>query len=103
MAIAIVCNYFPVLFCILDFKSVTIYYISDGIVYSFNVDVGKPVATKAEALNISIRQFDIIYKLLDDLKVCCLVCGLCCYSMQIVSVRNLYFLMLLSKFFLSCF
>lgn len=41
----------------------------EGVVYSFNVDVGKPVASKAEELNISIKQFDIIYKLLDDLKV----------------------------------
>uniref|UniRef100_A0A7M5U848 Tr-type G domain-containing protein n=1 Tax=Clytia hemisphaerica TaxID=252671 RepID=A0A7M5U848_9CNID len=40
----------------------------DSIVYAFNVDVTKNLMTQAEKLDVPVKQFDIIYKLLDDLK-----------------------------------
>ena len=41
----------------------------DSIIYAFNVDVTKNILTQAEKLDVPVKQYDIIYKLLDDLKV----------------------------------
>ena len=49
----------------------------DAIVYGFNVDIPKNMVTQAEQLDISIKKFDIIYKLLDDLKVYFVYCMVC--------------------------
>ncbi|XP_057314987.1 translation initiation factor IF-2-like [Hydractinia symbiolongicarpus] len=39
-----------------------------GIIYNFNTQLPKDILNKAEQLNIPVRSFDVIYKLLDDLK-----------------------------------
>ena len=40
-----------------------------GIIYSFNLDTDKSIALKAEQMQIPLRSHNIIYKLLDILKV----------------------------------
>ena len=40
----------------------------DGIIYSFNTAVPDVIKAKASALGIKIKEYNIIYKLIDDLK-----------------------------------
>ena len=41
-----------------------------GLVFCFNVKVSNPVQSLAKRLGISIKQHKVIYKLLEDIKVC---------------------------------
>lgn len=47
-----------------------LFFLFTGIIYNFNTQLPKDILNKAEQLNIPVRSFDVIYKLLDDLKVC---------------------------------
>lgn len=41
---------------------------SNAIVYCFNTDPGVAILKQSEELGVTVRQFDVIYKLLDDMK-----------------------------------
>jgi len=41
----------------------------NGIIYCFNVTPPRDLLVKADQVNVTVRQYDIIYKLLDDLKI----------------------------------
>ena len=49
---------------------VDLFYELLGLVFCFNVRVSNPVQSLAKRLGISIKQHKVIYKLLEDIKVC---------------------------------